>query len=38
MIPSKSRAVFFGWLFKLRDTGRVILSSYINFDTKKAIL
>jgi len=38
MVLSKSRALFFGWLYKLRDTGRVILTSYINFDTKKMIL
>ena len=38
MIDSKSKSYFLKWLFKVKDSGRVLLTNVINLDTKKYLL
>jgi hypothetical protein len=38
MVNSKGRAHFFKWLFKVRDSGKVVLTNFIDTKTKKYLL
>ncbi len=38
MIDSKGREEFFKWLYKVRDSGKVMLSIFVNLETKKFLL
>ena len=38
MIYSKSKKEFFKWLYKVKDSGKVIITKYLNIETKKYLL